>query len=137
MYGPETSAAWVSKETGAVNGGRIAHRDLPRALTTFNVIVQSPIDRLRGKGRLHYWPHRVVECALAGVFQLFDPGIGIPEFSPWEVRTSIAAQGWMHELEDLEVLQAGVERQQELILPHADPTKVMDRLEEILKEAVT
>lgn len=137
MYGPETSAAWVSKETGAVNGGRVLHRDLPGALTTFSVIVQSPIDKLQGKGRLRYWPHRVVECALAGVFQLFDPGIGIPEFSPWEVRSSTTMLGWMRELEDLDVLQAGVERQQELILPHADPARVLDRFEEILKEATT
>lgn len=135
VYGPETSTSWVSKETGAVNGGRILHRDLPQALTTFEVIVQSPIDRLQNKGNLRYWPHRIVECALAGTVQLFDPGIGIPEFRPWELRSTDMLRNWMRELEDVSLLQEVVEQQQDLILPHADPEAVMDRLEEILREA--
>lgn len=137
IYGPETTTAWVSHKTGAYNGGRILHRILPQALTTFEVIVQSPIDRLQNKGNLRYWPHRIVECALAGVFQLFDPGIGIPEFKQWEIRSSTMLNTWMHELEDTSLLQEVVEQQQHVILPHANPHKVMDRLEEILKEAIT
>lgn len=137
VYGPATSSAWVSEATGAVDGGRILHRELPQALTTFNVIVQSPIDKLLNRGQLRYWPHRIVECALAGVFQLFDPGIGIPEFRRWEVRSTANLRWWMDELQDVEALQAGVRLQQELILPHADPTKVMDRLEAILEEAAS
>jgi hypothetical protein len=137
IYGPETTTAWVSKETDSFNGGRILHRDLPQALTTFEVIVQSPIDRLQNKGNLRYWPHRIVECALAGVAQLFDPGIGIPEFSQWEVRSSAALKTWMTRLETTSSLQELVRQQQEVILPHADPSAVMDRLDEILKEAIT
>lgn len=136
VYGPETSARYVARETGAVDGGRILHRDLPHALTTFNVIVQAPIDRLAGKGQLRYWPHRIVECALAGVFQLFDPGIGIPEFSQFEVRSAPDLRRWVHALAaDVENLQAAVRRQQEMILPRTDPTAALDRLDRILEEA--
>ncbi len=134
IYGPTTSCQWISEETGAYNGGRILHRELPDALETFNIIVQCPIDRLQNKGQLHYWPHRIVECALAGVFQLFDPGIGIPEFRRWEVRNEARLHWWMEEL-TVENLQKGVRLQQEVILPRADPVKVMDRLMEILEEA--
>lgn len=137
VYGPETSTAYVSAETGAVNGGRVLHKDLPQALETFNVIVQSPIDRLQNKGQLRYWPHRIVECALAGVVQFFDPGIGIPEFKPWEVRTPDAFRNAMHVLEDIDTMREQVLRQQEIIVPRADPVKVMDRLEDILKEAAS
>jgi hypothetical protein len=101
VYGPETSTAWVSEATGAVNGGRVLHKELPKALESFNVIVQSPIDRLQNKGQLHFWPHRIVECALAGVAQFFDPGIGIPEFKKWEVKTQDAFRTAMGEVEDL------------------------------------
>ena len=138
VYGPETSTAWMSKETGAANGGRIQHKDLPQALTTFNCIVQSPIDRLQNKGKLEYWPHRIVECALGGVLQLFDPGIGIPEFKEWEVRSDMTLRSWVQEIVgDLQALQVQVRKQQEIVLPHADPVKVMDRLEEILEEAAS
>lgn len=137
VYGPATSSAWVSKETGAVDGGRILHRELPLSLTTFNVIVQSPIDKLVNRGHLRYWPHRIVECALAGVFQLFDPGIGIPEFRRWEVRSQAQLRWWMTELENLDNLRAGVKMQQDLILPRAQPEKVMTNLEAILEEAAS
>jgi len=135
VYGPETSTAWVAQETGADNGGRILHKDLPEMLTKFNVIVQSPIDRLQNKGPLSYWPHRIVECALAGVVQLFDPGIGITEFKPWEVRTQESLRMMMRELEDLALLQHIVRQQQEIVLPRANPTHVMENLEKILEEA--
>lgn len=136
VYGPEPSTAWVSKETGATNGGRILHKDLPHALTTFNLIVQSPIDRLQNKGNLQYWPHRIVECALAGVLQLFDPGIGIPEFREWEVRSDVTLRSYVKEVVmDLGLLQKEVEKQQEIVMPHADPVLVVDRLESILEEA--
>ena len=137
IYGPETSTAWVSEATGAYNGGRIMHRELPGKLTTFNVIVQSPIDRLQNKGRLNYWPHRIVECALAGVVQLFDPGIGIPDFKEWEIRSEPALRDWMQKLEDLNVMQEVVRQQQEIVLPRADPVKAIDRLEKILEEAAS
>lgn len=138
VYGPETSTAWMSQATGAVNGGRIQHKDLPQMLTTFNCIVQSPIDRLQNKGKLEYWPHRIVECALAGVLQLFDTGMGIPEFRPWEVRTDLALRSYIEEVVyDLRALQHQVRLQQDIILPHAVPSKVLDRLEEILEEAAS
>lgn len=138
VYGPETSTAWVSRATGAADGGRILHRDLPQTLTTFSCIVQSPIDRLQNKGKLGYWPHRIVECALAGVFQMFDPGIGIPEFLRWEVRSDAMMRTYVEDVVmDLELLQNQVRLQQELILPHAVPSMVIGNLEAILEEAIT
>jgi hypothetical protein len=38
---------------------------------------------------------------------------------------------------DLQVLQEQVRQQQEIILPHARPTEVLDRLSVILEEAAS
>jgi hypothetical protein len=135
-YGPETSTRFVARMTGASDGGRIMHRDLPTALTTFNVIVQAPIDRLAGKGQLRFWPHRIVECALAGVLQLFDPGIGIPEFERWRVSSAPELLAWIRELRaNAEFLRQQVWAQQEIILSRADPGACLDRLDGILAGA--
>jgi hypothetical protein len=135
VYGPETTTAWLSAATTAQNGGRILHRDLPSALETFNVIVQSPIDRLRNYGSLGYWPHRIVECALAGVLQLFDPEIGIPEFREWRVGNESELRSWIERTSFLDELQYEVRKQQKIILPLADPVASLDRLDEILEDA--
>jgi len=47
-------------------------------------------------------------------------------------------RSWVQEIVgDLQALQVQVRKQQEIVLPHADPVKVMDRLEEILEEAAS
>lgn len=134
IYGPETSTAWLSKATGAHDGGRVLHRDLPLALTNFNVIVQAAIDRLRNKGELDYWPHRVVESALAGVFQLFDVEMNLRAFKRWEVTRSTDLIRWMDALQEPGVLQEQVRLQQEIVLPRADPDAVHRRLMSLLED---
>jgi len=129
VYGPETSTAWVSERSHAVDGGRILHHDLPDALETLDFIVQVQVDRLAYRGGLGYRTHRIVECALAGVFQLFDRSMGIPELREWEIAGPLQLGGTLLVVGDV---TAEVARQREVVLPRADPTKVMDGLEEIL-----
>jgi hypothetical protein len=132
VYGPETSTKWVSDATGCVNGGRVLHKDLPKALETFNVTVQVAIDRLRNRGSLNYVPHRVVECALAGVVQFFDSEMGLPGLEEW-VITGIQDMERVAEAVRWEVVRREIiEEQRRLILPKADPTRVIDNLDKLL-----
>jgi len=134
VYGPTTSTAWLSEATGAVDGGRVLHRELPQALTTFNVIVQAAIDRFRNKGALDYWPHRVVECALAGVLQLFDVEMGLKSFSHWTVTRDTDLIKWIDAIQEPGVLQQQVAAQQAIVLPRADPAEVHFRLMSLLED---
>lgn len=134
-YGPSTSTRWLSEQTGCSDGGRVLHRELPEALESFNVTVQVAIDRFRNKGRLGYWPHRIVECALAGVLQLFDTEVGLKELQRWEVKSRAEMTEWVRATTaDLELLRSEVAMQQEVILPRADPWKVYYSLEDLLEE---
>lgn len=130
-YGPEPSTRWLHEETGCDNGGRILHRDLPESLAKMDTIVQVSIDRLRNHGFLNYWPHRVVECALAGVVQFFDVEMGLADFKDWEVRGGLDYRTRVAAL-DKQAMVDIVEEQRDVILPYADPTECMDELEGIM-----
>ncbi len=134
VYGPETSTKWISEATGATNGGRVLHRELPEAITKFDVIVQAAIDRLRNKGRFDFWPHRVVECAIAGTFQLFDVEMDLIPFRRWQVTRPSDLIRWIDAVEDPVVLREQVAAQRAIIFPRADPTEVHSRLMKLMKE---
>lgn len=132
-YGPESSTKHLAEATGCANGGRILHRDLPASLATMDTIVQVSIDRLRNHGHLNYWPHRVVECALAGVVQFFDVEMDLPDFKEWEVRNATEYRHRVAALDKRSMIDT-VEAQRDIILPYADPKECMDELEDIMQE---
>lgn len=132
-YGPPASTRWISEATGCDDGGKINNEDLPHYLRSFDWIYQVAIDRFAGKGALGYRTHRLIECAMAGVLQIFDPMMGIPELEPWEMDPISLAHLNRH---SAEWLQNAVALQQELLLPRANPTTVMDNLETLLQGAV-
>lgn len=131
-FGPPASTRWLSEDTGCHNGGKIEHRNLPYHLTEFDFTIQVAIDRFRNKGRLGYRTHRLIECAQAGVLQLFDPEMGIPEMKPWEVKNLHVIRHWG--MIGQQWLRDAVTEQQLLLLPRANPKKVMDELENHLLE---
>lgn len=135
VYGPPTSTKWLHEMTGAVDGGRIQHADLPAALADFSFIVQVPHDRFAGNGALDIWPNRIGECALAGVLQFFDRGYGLTALRDWQVDNATHLRQFFRALSDPDWREEQVRLQRQIILPRCDAEKNIDQLEQILYRA--